>query len=351
MGIRIAESPNHRADPVQARRAPRRWYRDPLGCLHLTIATVLAERGVEPLDPLGAGWGFQYLPGHVRAEEFYYPSAECDLGPALAPHHPLRAVWSATPDGEDPLSTFIDTIAAGGLVIAAVDKHHLPFRPAYHDVHAAHLVVVYGVDRARGLVWVSDSQPPAFSGAVRVEDFLAAHASANPADEQDAFFSDSTIARRYLTVELAEPFPELDESGLAAALRANVAGFLATGDEKTWTGLSGVRRYIDSLVDASSAGEQTPLRQAYTFGWSMQATAYLHSELLRLRGLQWQRPSLREAARGVQAVATAWTPVRVTAAHGWPDPRAAADALSRHGTRLVSRYEEALDAVAALGES
>jgi hypothetical protein len=349
MDILITESPNHRVDPVQARRPPRRWYRDPLGCLHLTIATVLAERGVEPLDPLGAGWGFQYLPGHVRGEEFYYPHAGDDLGPALAPHHPLRAVWSATADGEDPLGTFVDAIAAGGLVIAAVDKYHLPFRPAYHDVHAAHLVVVYGVDRARGLVWVSDSQPPGFSGAVRMEDFLAAHASANPADEQDAFFSDSTIARRYLAVELAEPFPELDEGGLAAALRTNVAGFLAAGDEQHWTGMAGLRRYVASLEAAASGGEQAPLREAYTFGWSMQAAAYLHSELLRLRGVQWQRPALREAARNVLSVATAWTPVRVTAAHGWPDPPAAATALHRHGTRLVSRYEEALAAVAALG--
>jgi hypothetical protein len=81
----------------------------------------------------------------------------------------------------------------------------------------------------------------------------------------------------------------------------------------------------------------------------MQAAAYLHSELLRLRGVQWQRPALREAARNVLSVATAWTPVRVTAAHGWPDPPAAATALHRHGTRLVSRYEEALAAVAALG--
>lgn len=349
MDIMIVESPNHRIAPIQARRPPRRWYRDPLGCLHLTIATVLAEQGVEPLDPLGAGWSFRHLPGHVRGEEFYYPCVEDDLGPFLAPHHPLRAVWSTTSDGADPLQLFAGVIAAGGLVVAAVDKFHLPFRPAYHDVHSAHLVVVYGVDRARGLVWVSDSQPPAFSGPVRVEDFLAAHTSANPADEQDAFFSDSTIARRQLVVEAARPFPELDEDGLIAALRANVAGFVATDDERIWTGLTGLRRYVDSVVAAASDGRQVPLREAYTFGWSMQAAAYLHGELLRLRGSQWRRPSLREAARRVQSVATAWTPVRVTAAHGWPEPQAAAEALDRHGTRLVRRYEEALAAVAAVG--
>jgi hypothetical protein len=349
MDVLMTESPNQRTAPVQARRRPRQWYRDPLGCLHLTIATVLGERGIEPLDPLGAGWGFRYLPGHVRGEEFYYPCAEDDLGPYLAPHHPLRAVWSTTADGADPLAVFTEVIANGGLAIAAVDKFHLPFRPAYHDVHAAHLVVVYGVDPARGLVWVSDSQPPAFSGPVRVEDFLAAHTSANPADEQDAFFSDSTIARRYLAVELADPFPELDEDGLAAAMRANVAEFVATDDERTWTGLAGLRRYVDSVVAAAADGQPALLRQTYTFGWSQQAAAYLHSELLRLRGSQWDRPALREAARRVQAVATAWTPVRVTAAHGWPEPHAVADDLDRHGNRLVRRYEEALAAVAALG--
>ena len=65
----------------------------------------------------------------------------------------------------------------------------------------------------------------------------------------------------------------------------------------------------------------------------------MHGELLRTRGHAWGVPALREAGRAVEAAAHTWSGLRVTAAHGWPDPVAAADDLYRHGARLVRRYE------------
>jgi hypothetical protein len=335
--------------PVQAARRPALWYRDSISCLQSTFAAVIAAHGHDPLEVLGAGWEFLHIPGDVRTEEFYHPCRHPgDLGRSLAPHHPLRSRWVEATNERDALSELAVLLAGGRLPIAAVDNFHLPFRPAYHDVHAAHLVVVYGVDRARGLVLVSDAMPPAFTGAVAAEHFLAAWNSLNPSDHQDAFFSSSRIGRRYLLLEMSDPFPSPDQPAtLRAALQANLAGFTAepNGDGALWSGMAGLRRYLDWVLAEAVDGAGTPVRDAYPFGWSMQAKAALHGELLRSRGAAWDVPELREAGRAVEAVAHAWTGVRITAAHRWSEPRLAAEDLEHHGVRLQHRYEAALAAV------
>ncbi|WP_322888056.1 BtrH N-terminal domain-containing protein, partial [Streptomyces solincola] len=335
--------------PAQAPDRPELFYRDPLSCLQSTFAAVLAARGRDPLDVLGLGWEFAHVPGDRPSEEFYYPcGAGDDLGARLAPHHEVSSRWVVPGDGGDPLAELAAAVEAGGLPVAAVDNFHLPFRPAYHDVHAAHLVVVYGVDRARGLVLVSDAMPPAFTGPIRTEDFLAAWGSANPADEQDAFFSSSRIDRRYLDIRVGgEPAP-LTPDFVRQALRTGVARLTdgAAPDGGPWTGLPGLRRYAAALADQARAGDGEAVRSAYPFGWPMQAGAALHGELLRTLGVRWDVPELREAGRAVEAVAHTWTGLRVTGAHGWPEPRDAADDLERHGRRLVRRHEAAVEAVA-----
>ena len=158
---------------------PELWYRDLVSCLQATFGSVLARAGADPLSVLGAGWRFLHRPGDVRSEEFYYPcpaskSGEIDLGSALAPHHELHSRWWQPADENDVWREVRETLADDRLVIAAVDNFHLPFRPAYGDVHAAHLVVVYGLDETRGVVYVSDAMPPAFRGAVRSRSSAAA---------------------------------------------------------------------------------------------------------------------------------------------------------------------------------
>src|SRR5205814_1264318 len=111
----------------------------------------------------------------------YYPCRfSGDPARSIAPHHPLRSRWWRPTDDDDPLAELADRVEDGELPIAAVDNYHLPFRPAYRDVHAAHLVVVYGVERDRDEVLVSDAVPPAFRGAIPAETFLRAWSSANP---------------------------------------------------------------------------------------------------------------------------------------------------------------------------
>src|SRR5262249_50493966 len=194
------------------------------------------------------------------------------------------------------------------LVIAAVDNYHLPFRPAYGDVHAAHLVVVHGLDEVRGVVYVSDAMPPAFRGAVPIDEFLRSWGSANPTDVQDAFFSDSRIGRRCLDVRLDAPPPPLTPELLGGFLPPDVDTFAppkSTTPTTARTGLAGFDDFATELLDRCRAGDVDALRELYPFGWGMQAQASLHGELLRRCGRQWDDPALAGAGRAVEAVAHA----------------------------------------------
>lgn len=321
------------------------WYRDPVSCLQSAFATLLLHAGEDPLPVLGLAWEFLYLPGETTSEEFSWPCrTPGDLGRSLAPHHAVSSRWRRS-DGDDPLGDLEAVLADGRLPIVAVDNFFLPFRPAFHDVHAAHLVVVHDVDRATGSVQVADAIPPAFCGPVATVDFLASWGSANPRDRQDAFFSAAPIHRRWLDVALGTPYPSLDPGRLRAALLANRAGFDAPAGAG-WAGLAGLRDYSVSLLARARAAQTAALSELYTFGWGMQAQAALHGELLRQLGIRWSVPELREAGRAVEHVAHAWTGLRVTGAHGRLDPPAVVQDLARHGWRLERGYEQALETVA-----
>ena len=329
---------------------PEWWYRDLISCLQATFGSFLIREGADPLSVLGAGWRFLHLPGDVRSEEFYYPcpAAEpggVDLGAALAPHHALHARWWQPADENDVWREVRQTLADDRLVIAAVDNYHLPFRPAYGDVHAAHLVVVYGLDETRGVVYVSDAMPPAFRGAVPIEEFLWSWGSANPTDVQDAFFSDSRIGRRCLDVRLDAPPAPLTPELLGGFLRTDVEAFTTATSART--GLAGYQEFAAELIDRCRAGDAGALRELYPFGWAMQAQASLHGELLRRRGRDWDDPALAGAGRAVEAVAHAWTGLRFTGAHGLADPRAVSPDIAHHATVLRGTYARAVDAVGA----
>jgi hypothetical protein len=324
------------------------WCRDLVSCLQSTFATVLSHAGHDPLEVLGAHWEFRFRAGDVRPEEFYYPCAvPGDLAASLAPHHPVSSTWrrpAASGGGDDPaglMADIISTLADGQLVIAAVDNFFLPFRPAFGDVHAAHLLVVYGVDLTDGRVHVSDAMPPAFRGPIEVADFTRAWSSANPADVQDVFFSDARIDRRFMTVAIGEPFPKLDRPMLKSVLGANLAAF-RSGDDRDWVGIDGLERYLATLLDACAVGDAGPLADLYPFGWGMQAQTSLHAELLRSWGVLAAVPELTESGRLVESVAHAWTGLRMTAAHGRDDPKTCARDLAKHARALRHYYELAL---------
>jgi hypothetical protein len=343
--------------PATARLVPGEidlWCRDLISCLQATIATVLLHGGQDPLGTLGAAWTFLYRPGEVTAEEFYFPCAGPDLARGLCPHHPLRSSWRRPAGGASPLAELEAEVAAGRLPIAAVDNYHLPFRPAFHDVHAAHLVVVYGIDRQRGEIHLSDAMPPAFQGPIPLADFERSWGSRNPDDDQDAFFSGASIGCRWLLVELEGRFPVMDRAWLRRVMASNLSGFEAAPRAAApggWAGLAGLRAFTERLVARARAAEVAALEELYVLGWGLQAQAGLHGELLAVRGRQWDLPALREAGRAVESVAHAWTGLRMTGAHGRGDPAGCAGDLRRHGDRLRRRHEEALEAVALAVEA
>ncbi len=352
---------------VQLTGPIQHWCRDLVSCLQSTFATVLTRAGHDPLEVLGAHWEFRYRPGDVRTEEFYYPCAVTgDLAASLAPHHPVSSSWHqpASQDRDDPAATLAEIVAAlaaDQLVIAAVDNFYLPFRPAFGDVHAAHLLVVFGVDLPAGQVYVSDAMPPAFRGPIPIADFIKAWSSANPADSQDVFFSDAKIDRRFMTVTIGQPFPVLDSALLRTVLSANLAGYHEPADQNPsqhrqdnseinrpgdqagdWVGRAGLDRFLAATLDACAHGDVALLAETYPFGWGVQAQASLHAELLRRFGSQAGQPALCEAGRLVEATAHAWTGLRMTAAHGLTDPAACARDLARHAGALRRSYDLAL---------
>ncbi|MEO6700613.1 MAG: BtrH N-terminal domain-containing protein [Jatrophihabitantaceae bacterium] len=332
---------------AQASRRPSTWYRDAVSCLHATIATVLAQHGHDPLEVLGTGWSFYHRPDDLPFEEFYWPVPDEDnLGHCLAPHHQLDISWHACSAPDRALSELAELLRQGLLPIAAVDNYHLPFRPAYHDVHAAHLIVVYGVDEYRDLVLVADPAPPGFNGPLANEAFLAATSSSNPADEQDAFFSETEIAGRFLVVRPDARLSALSPAEFGKALQANLDRFHDPAGAQQWSGLAGLRRYLDAIERAATIGDCQQVRRIYPFGWGVQAAAAVHGELLRTRGGQWRVPELIEAGRAVERVAHLWTGIRVSAAHNWHQPDQLGDSFARRGHQLLAAYHRALELTA-----
>lgn len=335
---------------------PELWYRDTVSCLQSTLASAILAQDGDPVEVLGAHWGFLHRPGEVRAEEYYYACRVVnDLGASLAPHHPLSVTWREPAHPDEPLDDVAAAVADGRLLIAAVDNYHLPFRPAFADVHAAHLVVVYGLDLERGLVSVSDAMPPRFSGTLRIEDFLRAWGGdPESADgDPDPFFRAVRHRNRWLDVRLGQQRPTPDAAFLRRALAVDaelMTDPTGADDPACWSGLAGLARYLDDLINRCE-DDDALTTQAYTFGWGAQAQTSIHAEFLRVWGTTHDVPAVREAARRVEHVANCWGPLRVACAHGREaSPRLSAD-LRHHGRLLREAHDAAVEELARAGEA
>ncbi|MFB8280277.1 BtrH N-terminal domain-containing protein [Nocardia colli] len=317
------------------------WTRDLGSCLHATFATALLHDGHDPVTVLGAPWEFRRRPGAWTFEEYYFLAEPDSLAKRLALFHPFESSWHRSED--DTLDELRVALAAGVLPIAAVDNYWLPFRPAFHDVHAAHLLVVYGITDTE--VFVSDAQPPAFQGPIPIADFLASWGSLNPPDDSDVFFSASPSDRRWLRAVMEGPAPEPDLDWLANVLRANVTRYRQDFTGEIQTGLPGLRCYLDELCALTPGSEAAAeaLSELYVISWNIQAQSGLHAEFLRRQAIRWRIHELAEAAAGVDAVAHGWTGVRMTGAHSRVWDRHRFDELRRHSTELVRRLARALD--------
>ncbi len=336
----------------QARKLEQ-WYHDPLNCLHTTVATVLMARGADPLQVLGRNLGFVHLPGEVTSEEFYYPATSPNgvLGD-LAPFHGIHSRWWR-PDSHDVIGQLYEALVQDELLVAAVDNFHLPYRPAFHDVHAAHLVVIDGLDEGRQTLSISDAQPPVWRGHVELAPFLSAWGSANPADEQDAFFSSSGIEYRCLRITIDDDFHPMTHDELRLTIETNLAGLsgqgqrapdLAVTDASTdsagaLTGIPGLAVYLDELVAAAADGKAEALSDLYAMAWPLQAQGFMHGRLLTWASAEWADPRLAVIGRSSHAIASAWTNLRVLGAHLVETPQQQNSQLRRRAQQLRQAYE------------
>jgi len=323
---------------------PPFWFNDLCSCLHNNLASVLLHHGHDPLLALGAKWEFCFLPGDVSREEYYYPCRWPTLAQSLAPYHPITSRWHWPADAHAGWEEVKQWIARGQLAILAVDNHYLPFRPAYQDVHAAHLIIVRGFDDETDQVYVFDSTPPAFDGPIALAELMAARDSNCRADDRDAFFAGTPLAHRWLSIEFTGDFPALSRDWVMDVLRRNLEDFRSPPNSTALIGIDGAWRYFSDVCRRMSEPDgKAALEELYVFGWAMQAVTALHAEFLLQTGKRLDWPRLAEVGRRVDQLAHYWTTLRMTAAHGSMQSEKVGPRLAHMSKRLLYGMHEVLE--------
>ncbi|MEV4603159.1 BtrH N-terminal domain-containing protein [Amycolatopsis sp. NPDC049253] len=326
-----------------------RWRHDLSHCLHTTAGVLLTFHGLDPVRVLGAGWGFSHRPGDVRREEYFFPG-EGPLFADLAPHHAVSSVWHEPADADSGWREVRAKLAAGTPVAVAADNFHLPFRPAYRDVHTNHLLTVFGFDDEAGEVLVADPVPPAFQGAISLETFTAARDSGNPIrHDRDMFFTANPIGNRWLELVVGPEQPAFDLGFVRHVLAANAA---ALGEGRVTpglvTGLAGLRHTLTGLLERYE-GDEVAVDDLFILGGAVLAVTGLHAEFLALAGRRFGMSGLGELARSVDRIAHHWAAFRIAVATGRADRAAAVPGLLARAERLLAAYEVVAGEMACLG--
>ncbi|MET9161431.1 BtrH N-terminal domain-containing protein [Streptomyces parvulus] len=338
----------------------RPWRHDLGHCLHATMGVLLAGHGADPLHVLGAAWGFGYRSGDLRREEYYVPFGARSLLGAMAPHHPVSSRWHRPPDPETAWAQVRDAVRDGRAVAAAVDNYHLPFRPAYRDVHTNHLLTVYGFDDERDEVLLADPVPPRFQGAITGAEFAAARASDNPEDhDRDLFFTRNPIDGRWLELSVGPDLPPWDLDHVRTVITANLAALeadrtLPDGYADDGAGLFGGRRGLARFLDAAAArmragDDPEVVDETFVVAGTVLAETGVHADWLATAGHTFARPTLREASRLVERVAHHWSAVRIIVANARTDTAAAAGDLEHRAAALLTDQDRAMDLLARAG--
>ncbi|MFF8955196.1 BtrH N-terminal domain-containing protein [Streptomyces sp. NPDC014894] len=326
--------------------APAYWRHDLAGCLHTCMAGLLDFHGHDPLEVLGAAWQFAYTPGDVRREEYYFP---CPPGRSLlssmAPYHPVSSTWHRPASAEEGWAQVRARVDAGTPVAVAVDNFELPFRPAYRDVHANHLILVHGYDDARGTVAVSDPVPPRFAGDIRQSELTASRSSGNAVQhDRDMFFTDAPIAGRWLDIDVStDAFPVFDRPFVRHVIETNIHGFEAPPDPAVAPllhGLAGQQIFLDDMTGRYGRGE-TVVDELFVLAGVQLATSALHADWLAHGARTFGVPELGEAARRVERTAHHWSAIRILAARTRTGHTAAVQ-LGRRFDDLMSDHRRSL---------
>lgn len=316
--------------------SPVPWYDDLCSCLQIDIGWVLEREGWDPIRALASGWRFVSPPAAVEPVEYFHPAGEA-LELAICRHHPVRMRWHNPESAEDAHRSLVAALSRGAFPIVAVNNFHLPFRPAYQDVHAAHLLIVTGRDEGRDSYEVVDPMPPAFAGELPREVLERARAQLAVGDDSDPFFAGLRPAWRWLEVIADGPQPALTWPWMQTVLQDNIEALRTPGQ-----GLAALRQLLDALPGAIARRGEPALRELYVYGWPAQAEASLHATFLADAACELARPELAEAGRWVDGVAHAWTGFRVAAAHAGSERPADHRRVLRLGEALAVTWESCL---------
>lgn len=326
------------------------WRHDLSSCLQDCLATLLIQRGHDPVPALGAAWSFSYPPGDVRHEEYYYPCPDGDLARSVLPYHPVTSSWRTPADEGSAWPDVRAEVDEGRPAIVAVDNYHLPFRPAYGDVHTNHLIVVYGYDEAAGEAHVLDSKPPRYQGPVGLDELGRARGSDNPAlHDRDLFYTQQPIRGSWLQVHVGDRFPEVTLEWVLEVIARNVDGFQSPERDGVFSGLEGLRGYLADVADRSGAANGSgandgpaAMDELYVVGWAAQQCAGLHADFLAAAGQRFHELRLVELGREVDRIAHHWSDLRMLGAHCRGEPAAAERRIRGRSARLGADLEDVL---------
>ncbi len=322
----------------------RYWRHELVHCLHTTAGVLLLQHGLHPVEVLGAGWGFHH-PGGVRREEYFLPGDPDALFAGLAPYHRIRSRWHRPADAAQGWQEVRAELMAGRPTAVAVDNFHLPFRPAFQDVHTNHLLVVHGFDDDTAQVLVADPVPPAFQGPITLDELTAARDSGNPArHDRDMFFTANPIRNRWLELEVDAEQPRFDPEFVRHVLAENLRAFTCPADP-SGSGLPRLRSFLARSWDRLPSAPEL-VDEVFIVAGPALAITGLHAAFLELAGRRFADAALLELSRRVDAVAHHWAALRIAVATARSDREAAVPALRRRSVRLISEYERAFTAIA-----
>jgi hypothetical protein len=298
-------------------------------CLFAVAGSLLRHRGWDDVMALGASWDFAYPLHGVAREEHYLPIRSGSLMEALLPGQGVTSSWRTTGDPDRAWADLRTAVLAGHPTAVAVDNYHLPFRPAYGDVHSNHLIVVYGLDDDRDLAFVLDATPPRYKGPLAGEHLRNARGSANPGEgDRDLFFARSPIGHAQLEVAFpADPW-QPSPATLRDVIERNLRGLHENADDPVWlTGLSGLSRLAD-IVERSA---REHCEDVFVFSGALLARRARHASFLARAAAALKTARLAEVAREVDGIAHQWTAVRILAS------REARERPETVGARLAAR--------------
>ncbi|MEU7474463.1 BtrH N-terminal domain-containing protein [Lentzea sp. NPDC042327] len=326
------------------------WRHDLGHCLHATAGVLLGFHGADPLDLLGAAWGFDYTAGDMRREEYYFPCGQRSLFASLAPFHDVTSTWHAPSSPEQGWDEVRARVLAGTPVAVAADNYFLPFRPAYQDVHTNHLLVVHGFDEERGTVSVCDPVPPRFLGEIRIEELTAARDSANPVrHSRDMFFTANPIGNRWLDVTVSGHTGPASRERLREIMTANLEGLRGVDDGSSdHRGLPGQERFLREAAARLSGGDASVVDEVFVVAGVALAVTGLHGDYLAAAGRRLGERPLLTLAREVDRIAHHWSAVRIMVATGRDDPATAGRALAGRMTALLADQLATVDRMAAV---